>query len=104
MRFRIGLLIMFLGFFQIGFAQQDTIYNTNSPLFRTSERIPYYEQLFRFRVTRFVDLSERQNAGFSSRKSNIGALIIDLVKQNKIRPFNFAFEIRQILKNPCPLL
>ena len=63
---RNGLLVIFLGFSQLGFSQLDTIYNTNSPMFKTSERIAYYEQLYRFRVTRFVDLIERQNAGFSS--------------------------------------
>ena len=91
MRLRTGLLLVFLGLVQIGFAQIDTIYNTNSPLFRTPERIAYYEQLYRFRVTRFVDLAERQNSGFSSRKSNIAKLILDLVRAKKIGPYNFAF-------------
>ena len=91
MNLRNGLLVIFLGFSQMGFSQLDTIYNTNSPMFRTSERIAYYEQLYRFRVTRFVDLIERQNAGFSSKKSNIGGLIIDLINQNKIDPYSGAF-------------
>jgi hypothetical protein len=88
---RFGFLIIFLGFFKFGFSQQDTIYNTNSPMYRTAERIAYYEQLYRFRVTRFVDLKEKQNTGFSSKKSNIGGLILDLINQNKINPYSGAF-------------
>ena len=88
---RFGLLVIFLGFFKFGFSQQDTIYNVNSPMYRTAERIPYYEQLYRFRVTRFVDLKEKQNTGFSSKRSNIAGLILDLIKQNKIDPYSGAF-------------
>jgi Gliding motility associated protein GldN len=88
---RIGFVVLFLGFFQVGFSQQDTIYNTNSPMYKTAERIAYYEQLYRFRVWRFVDLKEKQNGGFSSKKSNIGGLILDLINQNKIKPFSGAF-------------
>jgi Gliding motility associated protein GldN len=91
----IGFLAVFLGLLQSGFAQQtagvDSIYNINSPMFPTAERIAYYEQLYRFRITRFVDLKERQNAGFSSAKSNIGGLILDLVQQNKLKPFSGAY-------------
>jgi hypothetical protein len=39
-----------------GFAQLDTIYNTKS-----IEKIPYYEQLYRFKVWRTLDLNEKQN-------------------------------------------
>src|ERR1700679_1440708 len=88
---RIGFLAVFLGLFQIGFAQQtdglDSIYNTNSAMFPTAERIAYYEQLYRFRINRLVDLGERQNAGFSSQHSNIGGFILELVNLNKIKPF-----------------
>lgn len=88
---RTGILVIFLGFFQIGFAQQDTIYNVNSPMYRTAERIAYYEQLYRFRVKRFIDLKERQNAGFSSKRSTIGGLILELVNLDKIKPFSGAY-------------
>lgn len=91
MNLRIGSLAVFLGLSQLAFAQIDTIYNTNSPLFKSSERIAYYEQLYRFRVTRFVDLKERQNAGFKSNKSNIGGLIIDLINSKKISAYSGAF-------------
>jgi hypothetical protein len=91
MNYRFGLLLIFMGASSAAFSQIDTIYNTNSPLFKSTERIAYYEQLFRFRVTRFVDLKERQNAGFKSRNSDIGGLIIDLIKAKKISPYGAAF-------------
>jgi len=61
---------------------QDTISNPNS-----MEKIPYYEQLYRFRVSRVIDLGEKQNAGFNSRKSSISKLIIDLLKEGKLHTF-----------------
>lgn len=74
-------------------AQVDTIYNPQS-----IEKIPYYEQLFRFRVNRVIDLQERQNKGFDSRKSSIKNLIMDLIDEGKLKiyaenagePFNTA--------------
>ncbi len=88
---RTGLFAIFLGFYLTGFSQQDTIYNTNSPMYKTSERIAYYEQLYRFRVTRFVDLHEKQNGGFRSAKSDLGDLLINLINQKKITAFSGAF-------------
>jgi Gliding motility associated protein GldN len=99
---RFGLLVFFLGFLNIGYSQLDTIYNVNSPMFKTPERIPYYEQLYRFRVTRFVDLYEKQNAGFRSSRSNIGGLIIDLVNENKIDAFSGAFGYPAEFEDPMP--
>ncbi len=64
------------------FAQPDTIANPNS-----LEKIPYYEQLFRFRVNRVIDLNEKQNSGFSSRKSSISKLIIDLLQEGKLHTY-----------------
>ena len=61
---------------------QDTISNPNS-----IERIPYYEQLYRFRVNRVIDLAEKQNAGFASRKSSISKLIIDLLSEGKLHTY-----------------
>jgi hypothetical protein len=61
---------------------QDTIANPNS-----TERIPYYEQLYRFRVSRVIDLAEKQNAGFASRKSSISKLIIDLLGEGKLHTY-----------------
>lgn len=64
------------------YAQQDTIANPNS-----IEKIPYYEQLFRFRVNRVIDLNEKQNAGLASRKSSISKLIIDLLSEGKLHTY-----------------
>jgi hypothetical protein len=61
---------------------QDTISNPNS-----LEKIPYYEQLYRFRVNRVIDLGEKQNAGFNSRKSSISKLIIDLLGEGKLHTY-----------------
>jgi hypothetical protein len=61
---------------------QDTISNPNS-----LEKIPYYEQLYRFRVNRVIDLNEKQNAGFNSNKSSISRLIIDLLGEGKLHTY-----------------
>ncbi len=61
---------------------QDTISNPNS-----TEKIPYYEQLYRFRVNRVIDLNEKQNSGFNSRKSSIAKLIIDLLGEGKLHTY-----------------
>src|SRR5215467_4378417 len=61
---------------------QDTISNPNS-----IEKIPYYEQLYRFRVNRVIDLAEKQNAGFNSRKSPISKLILELLKEGKLHTY-----------------
>jgi len=61
---------------------QDTISNPNS-----IEKIPYYEQLYRFRVNRVIDLTEKQNSGFASKKSSISKLIIDLLGEGKLHTY-----------------
>jgi hypothetical protein len=65
-----------------GCLAQDTISNPNS-----LEKIPYYEQLYRFRVNRVIDLAEKQNAGFNSRKSSISKLILDLLAEGKLHTY-----------------
>ncbi|MBS1681446.1 MAG: hypothetical protein JST48_07020 [Bacteroidetes bacterium] len=76
-------LVMGLG---SSWAQYDTIFNPNS-----IEKIPYYEQLYRFRVYRVIDLNEKQNSGFNSRKSSISSLVIDLLKEGKLHPYGNIF-------------
>lgn len=66
----------------VGAYAQDTISNPNS-----IEKIPYYEQLWRFRVNRVIDLKEKQNSGFNSRKSDIARLIIDLLQEGKLHTY-----------------
>jgi len=66
------------------FGQQfaDTISNPNS-----IEKIPYYEQLWRFRVNRVIDLNEKQNSGFNSKKSSIATLILELLQEGKLHTY-----------------
>ena len=69
--------------------QTDTIYNTHS-----LEKIPYYEQLYRFRVWREVDFKEKQNAVFVSPYSNIASFILDNLKSGTLKayaPDDFTF-------------
>jgi len=68
--------------------KDDTIYNTNSATYKTAERIPYYEQMYRYRVTRFVDLREKQNAVFNSSRSKLTSVIIELVAARKLKPYS----------------
>lgn len=70
----------------LGCFAQDTISNPNS-----LEKIPYYEQLYRFRVNRVIDLNEKQNTGFSSRKSSLSRLIIDLLGEGKLHTYGDQF-------------
>lgn len=57
----------------------DTIYNPNS-----LEKIPFYEQLYRWRVWRNINLLEKQNTGFKSAKSDIGAFLIKAIQSGSI--------------------
>ncbi|MEY4929764.1 MAG: gliding motility protein GldN, partial [Bacteroidota bacterium] len=75
------------GFFSAAFAQQDTIVNPNS-----IERIPYYEQLYRFRVWRVVDLNEKQNAGFKSVRSDIAEFLITNIQNGALPIFDETVE------------
>ncbi|MFM7854089.1 MAG: gliding motility protein GldN [Flammeovirgaceae bacterium] len=61
------------------FAQRDTIANPNS-----IDKIPFYEQLYRFRVWRNVNLRERQNSGFKAAKSDIGDFLIKAIKNGSL--------------------
>jgi hypothetical protein len=76
-------LILLVGLTTALFAQQDTIVNQNSV-----EKIPYYEQLYRFRVWRTVDLNEKQNAGFKSAKSDIAQFLLESIKSGAITVYN----------------
>ncbi len=57
-------------------------YNPNS-----INPIPAYEQLFRFRVLRKVDLAEKQNKGFFAKNQEISKLIIDMVRTGAITTY-----------------
>lgn len=79
MRYSVSLFILFVGVCSTVFAQQDTIVNPNS-----IEKIPYYEQLYRFRVWRTVDLNEKQNAGFKSVRSDIAEFLINNIQSGAL--------------------
>jgi hypothetical protein len=72
------------------FGQLDTIYNTKSV-----EKIPYYEQLYRFKVWRDIDLKEKQNAAFKSPNSDLIRFFIENLKTGALKgylPNDFYFE------------
>ncbi|MFN8889068.1 MAG: hypothetical protein ACK5WF_16530 [Cyclobacteriaceae bacterium] len=75
----ISVVLLCLGFAFNGYSQRDTIVNPNSV-----EKIPFYEQLYRFRVWRNVNLLEKQNAGFKSAKSDIGAFLIKAIRNGSL--------------------
>lgn len=79
----VSIFFLSLGLAGVTIAQQDTVYNPNS-----TERIPYYEQLYRFRVERIVDLNEKQNAGFKSAQSDIADFLIKSIKNGTITAYD----------------
>ncbi len=87
MRYIVSFLILSFGLAGSALAQQDTIVNPNS-----IERIPYYEQLYRFRVWRVVDLNEKQNAGFKSVRSDIAEFLLTNIKNGSLPIFDETVE------------
>ncbi|MEK6780871.1 MAG: gliding motility protein GldN [Bacteroidota bacterium] len=62
------------------FAQEtDVQYNPNSV-----DPIPKYEQLYKVRVWRQIDLSEKQNKGFFANNGQITKLILDAIRSGEI--------------------
>jgi gliding motility associated protien GldN len=78
-----SIFLLSFGLAAGAFAQQDTVYNPNS-----TERIPYYEQLYRWRVWRTVDLNEKQNAGFKSAQSDIARFLITSIQSGNITAYD----------------
>jgi hypothetical protein len=54
-------------------------YNPNS-----LNPIPVYEQLYKVRVWRNVDLREKQNKGFFARNGELSKLVVDAVKSGEL--------------------
>jgi gliding motility associated protien GldN len=73
-----ALLISTLTSFGQG-AEEGSQYNPNSLL-----AIPKYEQLFKVRVWRNVDLREKQNKGFFARGNEITKLVMDGVRSGEL--------------------
>lgn len=75
----VSILVLSFGLVFSGFSQQDTIINPNS-----TEKIPFYEQLYRFRIWRTIDLKEKQNAGFKSAQSDIANFLISSIQNGSL--------------------
>jgi gliding motility associated protien GldN len=82
MKFLIFLLAG-LSFASLSIAQPDTVANINSV-----DKIPYYEQLYRFRVWREMDLREKQNAGFKSAESDIADFLLKSINSGAIPAYD----------------
>jgi gliding motility associated protien GldN len=63
-----------------GFAQEDEGYVNPNSLYP----IPKYEQLFKRRVWRYVDLREKQNKGFFAKDAELTKFIIDLINSGEL--------------------
>jgi hypothetical protein len=79
----LSFLLVFVGLATASFSQQDTIVNPNS-----TEKIPYYEQLYRFRVWRTIDMQEKQNEGFKSAKSDLSQFLLKSIQSGAIPVYN----------------
>jgi len=79
-----GILLIMVGMFTIpGHAQETELgYNPNSV-----DPIAEYEQLYRKRVWRRMDLSEKQNKGFFAYNNEITKIIIEAVKAGVLTPY-----------------
>ena len=100
--FMINRLVLVCIFFSVvvcSFAQQDTISNPNSV-----EPIAYYEQLYKYRVDRVIDLNERQNAGFKSRQSDIARFLIESIKSGKLNVYSDSLTKGKILSVDATLV
>lgn len=85
-----SLIVLSIGICSSALAQQDTVYNPNS-----TERIPYYEQLYRFRIERVVDLGEKQNAGFKSAQSDLTDFLIKSIQRDQLTAFDDSLKNRK---------
>lgn len=86
----VSIFILSIGLSSAALAQQDTVYNPNS-----TERIPYYEQLYRFRVERVVDLGEKQNAGFKSAQSDLTDFLIKSIQNELLVAYDDSLKNRR---------
>jgi len=74
------LALSLVGLWSVAFSQEsDGQINPNS-----LQRIPKYEQLYKVKVWRVVDLKEKQNKGFFAKGNEITKLIIDAVASGEL--------------------
>jgi gliding motility associated protien GldN len=69
---------------------EEVQYNPNS-----LNPIPRYEQLFKLRVWRIIDLREKQNKGFFARNGEITKLIMDAAKSGEIADVYMSDSLKQ---------
>ena len=80
MKIRFVVLFLCFGISGVTFAQEtEGEINPNSLL-----RIPKYEQLYKVKVWRAIDLREKQNKGFFSKGNEITKLIMEAVKSGEL--------------------
>lgn len=76
-------IVLFISFTTVVMGQEvqdlEVQYNPNS-----LDPIPVYEQLYKVRVWRDVDLREKQNKGFFPRNGELSKLIVDAVKSGEL--------------------
>jgi gliding motility associated protien GldN len=77
---RIFLCVLLVGFSMGAFAQiEEQQYNPNS-----IDPIALYEQHYKVRLWRQVDLTEKQNKGFFAVNGEISRIILDLIKSGEL--------------------
>lgn len=84
MNFRSGRIQIFIAgtlLSQVAFAQRDIEAESNP---NSLYKIPVYEQLYKVRVWRDMDLKEKQNKGFFAQGNEISRVIIDAVRSGEI--------------------
>ncbi|MBS1556466.1 MAG: hypothetical protein JSU09_16215 [Bacteroidetes bacterium] len=79
------------------FAQIDTIANPQS-----IEKIPYYEQLYRFRIWREIFLKEKQNAAFNSEVSGIANFLLRNIQNGNLAVYE-KDSLTKIQANPLTI-
>ncbi|MCE2894549.1 MAG: hypothetical protein LW721_08915 [Flammeovirgaceae bacterium] len=83
MKFLLFYLCLLVSFFAN--SQVDTIYNVNGV-----EKIPYYEQLYRFRVWRDINLKEKQNAALvpEEKKKGLLSFLLRTLKSDSLKAYD----------------
>jgi gliding motility associated protien GldN len=77
----------------VAYAQPEEVqYNPNS-----LNPIPRYEQLYKLRVWREIDLKEKQNKGFFARNGEITKLIMEAAKSGELADVYMSDSLRQKL-------
>ena len=99
MRFnRFSLVLALVGISSFAIAQEyEGQINPNSLI-----PIPRYEQLFKVRLWRNIDLREKQNKGYFARGNEITKLILDAVKSGELADIYYKDSVNRKNKcNPC---